>query len=322
MAKRKRSTALFEVISKSRQYKPARPATARSGNWFSSAATWFVRPKFQAAEPKPQRTLAAQEMEYDEGPVAVLAEAPEFEEPIAVSAPVEIVKREVPVRAINQDVAVHPSEQETNLRVTMDSDRRQIALKMSYTAAAVAGLALVAVVCLSVMVGQHFGHGNLPILAQTTTDELRRGPAHREVLDPPRRSTVVNSRPAAAETKGAVRNAVPAVSEVHSNAPLSDSKRYAGLNYVVIQSYPESKPEMAEKTAAFLNNHGVNCTVEHDVPGFMRYSVVGLDGFTKISSSEYLSYVEHLKKLSVEYAGSSRSVKAFEPIAKKWQKAE
>jgi hypothetical protein len=320
MAKRKRSTALFEVISKSRQYRPARPATARSGNWFSHAATWFVRPKFQAittagASPHP---IAAQEMEYDdETPIAVLEEPPEF------APPVEMVKYQPPARPIvNQDIATPAPSEEANVHVTMDSDRRQIRLNMSYTAAAVAGMGLIAVICLSVIIGQRFGRSSLPLLAQSTTEDLRRGPAHREVLDPPRRSSVASGHTAAVEPKVTQHVAVPAAAEVRANTPLPESKRYINLNYVVVQSYPAEEQAMADKAATYLNNHGVNCTVEQNVKGFLPVSVVGLEGFPKISSTEFKTYVDHIKKLSTDFTSNSRSFKAFDPRAKKWDKQD
>ena len=54
----------------------------------------------------------------------------------AAAPPAEMVKYEPPSRPINQDVAAPSSSDEANVHVTMDYDRRQIRLKMSYTAAA------------------------------------------------------------------------------------------------------------------------------------------------------------------------------------------
>lgn len=347
MAKRKRSTALFEVISKSRQYRPARPATARSANWLRNATSWFMRPKFQAIVPAgnighiTRGVISAQEMDYDE-PQVTLADPDDAHlntaEAIplapAPAAPVEIVKYEAPPSTTHRDIAVPaaaaaattastgPAEP-NNVQVAVDADRRQIALKMSYTAAAAIGMGLMAVVCGAVIIGQRLNRSTLPMLAQTSTEELRKGPAHREVLDPPRKASVP-ARLTAVETKVSSRAAVrepearPAAAAQIAQPAAATEKRVAGYNYVVVQSYPTQEQEMAEKTAAFLNSHGVSCTLERDVKGFLPVSVVGLDGFNKISSSEYKSYVEHVKKLGAEFTSNSRSFKAFDPRAKKW----
>lgn len=343
MAKRKRSTALFEVISKSRQYRPARPATSRSGTWLRNATSWFMRPKFQAIVPAgnighiTRGVISAQEMDYDE-PQVTLADPDDGSHlntaeaiPLAPApaTAVEIVKYEAPPSATHRDIAVaaptvptDPTQQPNNVQVAVDADRRQIALKMSYTAAAAIGMGLMAVVCGAVIIGQRLNHSTLPMLAQTSTEELRKGPAHREVLDPPRKASVP-ARLTAVETKVSPRTAVrepearPAAAQVAPPAA-STEKRVAGYNYVVMQSYPAQEQEMAEKTAAFLNSHGVSCTIEQNVKGFLQVSVVGLDGFSKISSSEYKSYVEHVKNLGAEFTSNSRSFKAFDPRAKKW----
>jgi hypothetical protein len=345
MAKRKRSTALFEVISKSRQYRPARPATSRSGNWLRSATSWFMRPKFQAIVPAGQighitrGVVSAQEMDYDE-PQVTLTDPDEAHlattvaappEPEPVTAPVEIVKYEAPPSATHRDIAVpataapHPASptQPKDVQVAVDPDRRQIALKMSYTAAAAIGMGLMAVVCGAVIIGQRLNRSTLPMLAQTSTEELRKGPAHREVLDPPRKASVP-ARITAVEARVSPRTtprepeARPAAAAQIAQSNASADKRVAGYNYVVVQSYPPQEQEMAEKTAAFLNSHGVSCTLERSVKGFLPVCVVGLDGFSKISSSEYKSYVEHIKKLGAEFTSNSRSFKSFDPRAKKW----
>jgi hypothetical protein len=198
---------------------------------------------------------------------------------------------------------------------------------MSYTAAAAIGMGLMALVCVAILIGQRMNRNTLPMLAQTSTEELRKGPAHREVLDPPPRKVNSPSRFAAAEGKVSARTVLrepevrPAAQVVQPSAPAAAAaaeKRVAGYNYVVMQSYPKEEQEMAEKTATFLNNHGVSCTVERGVKGFLEVGVVGLDGFSKISSSEYKSYVEHVKKLGAEFTSNSRSFKALDPRAKKW----
>jgi hypothetical protein len=328
MAKRKHSRALFEVISKSNQY--ARPAQRRRTGLLASARRWLggARDGNLATAPVPAATapLAARAASRIEPLLEAPAPEPQraFEpEPVAEIAPPSPEYPEL-------DAGPRPE----NLAVNVDPERRQIALRMSYTMAIVGGFAVVVIVALSIIVGQHLNRSGVPLLAQTTTDELRKGPAHREVLDPPRR-TGTYAPPASSSS--------PEVTQVQPNRPTAnggsagenrpatpaappsvagDGKRYISLNYVIVQSYPESERKMAEEACAFLNKEGVSCTIETGVKGYLPITVVGLQGFDKQSSPAFKAYVQRIQQLSGKYTVSNRSYKAFTPVAKKWDKQD
>jgi hypothetical protein len=333
--KRKHSRALFEVISKSQNY-----GRASAGNgdrlhrrgFFSAARLWL-----SGGERGTSSAIATTAAKIAE-PAVPVADIAAALAPVPVAA-AETVVEEPQDQEIAQDYPeLESGERAQNLAVAVDSDRRQIALRMSYTVAIVGGFALVVVVILAIMVGQRLNHGGAPLLAQTTTDELRKGPAHREVLDPPRRSaTVVTGPSSVADAGSTARSSNPRPTggaqgdgqqqqQAQTPAPSAvpaDGKRYLNLNYVIIQGYAESQMKMAEEARDFLNREGVPCTVEKDVKGFSKITVVGLEGFEHKSAPEVAAYCQRIKQLSSKYVGNNaRSYKAFDPVVVKWLKAE
>jgi hypothetical protein len=329
--KRKHSRALFEVISKSQNH--GRPSVANGDRlhrrgFFSAARLWLSGGE--------RGSLTTTRIATPAAPVADAA-------PAAALTPAPVVAEALMEEPHDQEIApdypeLEAGERAQNLAVAVDADRRQIALRMSYTVAIVGGFAVVVVVILAIMVGQRLNHGGAPLLAQTTTDELRKGPAHREVLDPPRRSSTVITGPSstvdAASTarsgnprptggaQGEGQQQQPAQTPASSAAP-ADGKRYLNYNYVIVQGYAESQMKMAEEARDFLNREGVPCTVEKDVRGFSKITVVGLEGFERKSAPEVAAYCQRIKQLSTKYVGNNpRSYKAFDPVVVKWLKAD
>jgi hypothetical protein len=299
MAKSKRSTALYEVISASRQ--SPRPSRIRQSTFWSRAQRWWSKPR---PAPLPTESLAREAVVDARPPV-------QFSEPEPpVNLPVVAAQAEAPAKPI--DYAIDP-------------ERRQIALHLSYRTAMMACAGLVVIVVSSVIVGKYWNRSNLPLLAHDTTDELRKTPAHREVLDLPRH--VASNEETTATVASHTTTPNSQTSADLSTNPKPDSaeqiKRRAGLNYVIIQSYPIPEQKMATDAAAFLNSRGVSCTVEQDISGYLKFCVVGLDGFTRQSSPEFKSYVERIQQLSTEYgAKGTRNFKRFAPVAKKWDKQD
>jgi hypothetical protein len=345
--KRKRPTALFEVITKSRQYHRAKPPSQPRVGVLALVRRWLKRVPGSSAEPAvatgtaAHRIAALEVSRLDLPPVEAEHSHDATEEAaIVAAAPVES-QVDVCVHESHEIEAAEPApeypdllagEPPQNLAVAVDPERRQISLRMSYTVAIVAGFAVVVIVALSIIVGQHLNRSGVPLLAQTTTDELRKQPPHREVLDPIRhinggaaaantdRTDVPQARSLAASATADGPQAAPPASPLPSIA--SDGKRLIGVNYVIIQGYPESERKMAEEAAAFLNKEGVSCTVETGVKGYMALTVVGLQGFDKQSSPTMKAYLERIKQLSNKYAANNRSFKAFAPTAKKWDKQD
>jgi len=90
------------------------------------------------------------------------------------------------------------------------------------------------------------------------------------------------------------------------------------LNYIIVQSYPEQKA--AEEARDVLAKAGIPTTIEHGLKGFHPEwaIVVTTKGFTRIQSDEYKQYVKQIDQVSVQYAGSKRGFKSFQPTGYKW----
>lgn len=326
MAKRKHSTALFEVITQSTRYSKAssRPPEPRplSLGLFATAKEWFrrrnpARPVENAGQPAMMN------------PAPVAAHAVTGIEPPLLTLPADGT---APMASMPESYASEQSSQEQDLyaqpvAMAVDPENRQIALRMSYSAAFIAVASVVLIVGLSLVIGQHLSRGGVPLLAQTTTAELLKNPPHPEVLEPLRR-TSPNSR-GNADTSllhpaPPVAGENPSGNEPHSASPTvaGDGKRYIGLNYIIVQSYPLAEEKMAKEAAAFLNKEGINCTIETGVKGYLPITVVGLQGFDKQSSLAFKDHKLRIQQLSTKYTSNSRSYKAFAPVAKKWDKQD
>jgi hypothetical protein len=337
MAKRKHSTALFEVIKHAPHYARPKAHASEGKGVLAVARRWLKASPQQASAVAPPdsdlpvRALAAPVVPRVD--VEPLEEAP----PAAIGFEDHALALAGSAAAADfGDLTAPPPAQ--NLHVAVDPERRQIALRLSYTAAMIGGFALLVIVALCVMVGQHFRGNGAPLLAQSTTADLRKGLPHRDVMTVPRRSlapissdTPQGQGPTAqgpahpagnalAERRGA---APPAATDSQASPTAAgDGKRYIGLNYVIVQSYPEAERKMADDAAAFLNREGVSCTVETGVKGYLAVTVVGLQGFDRQSSPAFKSYVQRIQQLSTKYATGTRSYKAFTPVAKKWDKQD
>lgn len=232
-------------------------------------------------------------------------------------------------------------------RIGFDPDRQVIQFQLSYTSAGVAVFGLVIALTLAYVVGKQNGHRPGPALAEQTTDELRNGPVQSEVLNvatpdvamataplPADRTNPTPAAPAAktsgsasavasAANQGARNNATTIVDPKPSATGVStDSHRTAGLQYVVIQSYPPEEKQMAEDAVKLLNTSGILCTIEQ-IPYAPRwYSVVGITGFTRTKDSpEYDRYLAAVQKASENFARGSK-FKRFEPKPYRWKDAK
>lgn len=323
MAKRKHSTALFEVITKSRRYTKPQPAglSPAAPNW------WFKR------RPKPD---AAEHDAATADPVAQAPTSPPARAELAqVVEPKWPPEHELPpsVHAYDHEKPYAPGEESDDIlsapraqsvAVSVDPDRRQIALRMSYTAAIIIAFSVLVLVGLSIIVGQHMSRNGSPLLAQTTSKALQESPAHREVMDVTRQTfatpnIAISNGGDNSPGRGAV-NPPAGNPQPGPSAPVDMAKRYVGLNYVIAQGYAAREEEMASKAAAFLTSHGVACTVEKDVKGYSPVTVVGLQGFDRQTSPAIKSYMQKIEDLSAEYTKNSRGYKAFTPLIKKWDK--
>jgi hypothetical protein len=240
--------------------------------------------------------------------------------------------------------------------MSLDADRQLVRFQLSYTGALVSAFTVVVAIALAYMAGRGTAHRPVPALTDQTTEELRNGPAMAEVLDvgndsePPPAMAVASSssaRPAAqppqtltttgAQTAsrttvataqqpaaGAARTQVRP-SEFNEPKPpatfmVSDANRTVGLQYVIVQSYPEQEQALAESAMAMLNQNGVLCTVERGLPYAPSwYCVVGITGFARVKEvPEYDAYVNRILQISNQFAGTSK-FKKFEPKPFRWR---
>ena len=97
-------------------------------------------------------------------------------------------------------------------------------------------------------------------------------------------------------------------------------QRSVNLNYVVAQSYPDEK-SANDAQDAFIKA-GVGCTIEQKLRGLNPswYSVVGTQGFARVSTDDYKTYVDKLRQISQQFAQGKRSFKAFDPMPYKWDR--
>ncbi len=324
MAKRKHSTALFEVITQSTQYSKAPPKPLdppKVSHGIIATAKEWLKQRTPAAS---QAVLPATTHSAIAPAYKVIVNAPQLD-----TAPANSM---VSNAATNDSYATEPSTDEPDLyaqpvAMAVDSENRQIALRMSYSAAFIAVASVLLIVGLSLVIGQHLNRSGVPLLAQTTSADLLRNPPHPEVLYPIRRTSPGNR----GNPDNSLLNSAPpgtaenrAGNEAHSPIPptAGDGKRYFGFNYIVVQSYPVAEEKMAREAAAFLNNEGVKCTIETAVKGYLPITVVGLQGFEKQSSQACKEHIRRILQLNAKYTNNRRSYKALEPVAKKWDKQD
>jgi hypothetical protein len=226
-------------------------------------------------------------------------------------------------------------------KVDVDSDRREVTIRFRYTTAIVAGFAVCVIIGLAYLTGRRNndraaganGISSAAIKAgPVLPDVLKIGPDskppedHDDIADPP-------APPAGGKTgdasKAGVKPPVPPVPArpaANPNLPgAADGvetvlPRIKGLNYVVIQSYPEEKNALEAQRA--LAADGIPCTIESGLKGWTAddwHSIVGTHGFARIKDAPaYQRYLRAVEAVSKKYAGSSKS-KRFEPMAYKWK---
>lgn len=314
MAKGKHAAALFEVIHKDKRF--AKKSSSgmdpmRTPTWWfkgrkeSTAAPATPAPATPSPVAYPAPTPAAAP-ESHEAPMMRLTEFdPTSPEALAARA----AHHHAPVMSVPESIPYEPAAS----RGAPNWSRRPEWL--TRTSGAIIAGAAIAVIGLGVLVARHGSHAPQSADAETLT-------ARPTVLDLNPNSAAAS--PAPTETKR-THSAAPAASSAHVAATPAAAgvapQRQVNLNYCIVQGYKGEK--LANEAAAFLNSHGIACTVETNLPrygGNGWYFVVGLDGFTRISSPEYAAYRKKIESLSQQYASSAHSFKAFDPHAIKWDR--
>ena len=297
MAKKKRSAALFEVMVKQEQRRLPRPP-----GMFRTLYLWFKnRPKSG-----PARAVTSV-IEREEGCERVITEVP--------LAP---VLREVEFLPPAEPEPTPVREEPRATPMTVQRQGGWLALRMSYGTAMITAFALATVVISAFLMGKRWQNRPQTVLAPTTSQELRRQAPRPNLTDVRRVSNPPAVQYTADPPDVAASNAAATGTNVAGNAPPKPKEREVGLNYVMIQSYPEEM--MAVAAAAALRQNGIDCTIEKGVPGFFRFGVVGQIGFSRISNNPQLeAYLNKIRAISESYAKKPNSFAAFKPQPIKWQ---
>jgi hypothetical protein len=292
MAKGKHSVALFEVIQLDSRFKKTAPVDAlKTPSW------WFKRSGGE-------KDVAAK--------AATLART----RPAAAPAP----KREhVPDQSIKP--VSGPSLVELAEKALINLRRQAqgyVGPRISPLLSPLSGVAAACIVIVCVLAIRHFtGGAHTAEGSAFSTDQLRLGPAHPEVLqvfDGTPATPVQTPKRASTEL---LRDQV--VAEPASNNTPPIATRQINLNYVLMQGYADEV--LANKACEFLNKNGVACTIERGVKNWRKdfYLVIGLQGFTRASGPDYVAYKQRVQALSLQFAPAT-SYKGFKPQAIKWEK--
>jgi hypothetical protein len=122
-----------------------------------------------------------------------------------------------------------------------------------------------------------------------------------------------------APNKTATRLPPANIAQPNIPATTENGRRIHGLNYVIIQGYPDEAS--AKAALKVLAENGLGCTIERGLRGLNRdwYIVVGTEGFGRISGREYENYVKKIQAVSDKFT-DRKSFKAFDPLPYKWDR--
>jgi hypothetical protein len=319
MAKHKRATALFEVMSKGRL--AGGKSAPTPGGGIPTPKWWFNsknRSGTRVEAPEEPADIAEQEIDD--------TDLPPVEEPA--------VHHETAHAEMNE-----PADESFGMRpqpvaLTVDKEKQLISVRLSYTSALIGGFGLFIALALAVLIGKSLTRGPAPAIANVNTDELRKGPATPGVMKVSRRNEATGSndavegqRPNGGNTSTGTRNPQN-LSEPRPPATFfsEDPHRQNGLNYVIIQSYPDR--ESADKAAKFLTENGIGCSVERNLPNWPLAAwpngcvVVGYRGYPKVSNNPSLeAYKKSIMDLSIKYTNGRSRFAGFSPSMYLWKKS-
>ena len=335
MAKGKHATALFEVMN--RQKAAANGNSSGAGRLGAIAAMGISTPKwwFKSRNGSDVKTIAPGE------PVTPSLSA----EPVADDAGDEPVEPRpspamMPPFASSIDVSqVNPGAPAPRVQpvaVSVDPDRQQISLRLSYTSALIGGFSLFIALGLAVLIGKSLSRGPATAIANTSTQVLRQNPPTPGVMNVQRRADVIGANDQAIEGATArntqppstgTRNPQPGISDPRPPSTFftDDPHRQNGLNYAIVQSYPNK--ESADKAAEFLTSHGVPCTVEKNLPNWRLpwadgCVVVGIRGFAKVTNNPALeAYKKSIADVSTKFTAGRTGFSTFAPTMYLWKKS-
>jgi hypothetical protein len=209
------------------------------------------------------------------------------------------------------------------MHFNLDRERQEITLCLHYTAAIIAAFAVMVTVLLAYAAGRHSASGSPATYVAASTDELRESPPTPGAMDVAPRLSAVGSLQPPQQMFASVKRAENPVSPAPStNGIDTNQTRSIGLNYILVQSYPNQK--LAEEARDFLVKEGVACTVEKGPKDWASdpswCSVITSAGYAHIHSPEYEAAARNITTLGEQFAGKAK-FKRFEPHAYKWKQS-
>jgi hypothetical protein len=213
-----------------------------------------------------------------------------------------------------------PAPPTPGVDLKLDPGRQRITFHITYTSALVSLFAVLVIVGLAYVIGSKMRSGPSKASAETSTEQLRQGPA---------RGGVLNVRPGGGqkttprvEPDEAVTPEPPSPQRTTTTAASTQpTQRIIGLNYVVMQGYPPEEKGMAVEARELLVKQGIACTIEQDLPGLNRnwFIVVGLQGFERIGyNQDYESYERKVRAANDKFPKNAK-FKKLEPMPYKWK---
>ncbi len=359
MAKRKNSVALFEVITATKRKEAAASAAPLSLGtpkwWFKSKTKPAVQHASDAGynasvlSPAYAPAQLTAPPETSAGPTSASAVVQRVVPDPSGSPPPERVT--IPERAHEAGTFGLAFPANTGLgrramnwmgfgakKLGFGSERREMTLRLRYTTAVIVGFALCVAVGLAYVSGRQANRASAGPSAMSS-EQVRRGPILPGVLEvKPDRVVTSADTGTTDESDDAIAPVEPKRASPIAPAPISTAggpkplprqgigdveiglPRTTGLNYVIVQSYPEQKD--ADEAQKALQAAGIQCTVEPAPKGWAIDSdlkcVIGVHGFPRLSTPEYRQYVESIDAASRAFAGKAK-LKRFEPSAYKWK---
>lgn len=319
MAK-KRTTALFEAMSRSKSLKP--PVSPRSS---------------------PQRAAS--------GSAAASADGGE-KAASPLETPAWMKKNSAPSTAAERAAGPGAGHTTGETAVETDADRQEVKIRLSYHMVGIVAFGVLITLLLAIFVGKELSNSHT--VSTETTPQLLAGPAHPEVLNPPHAGTGgQGSATPAAESEsengqgaapgngptpipGPGPSVVPTVvpagggnesksSAASQNLPAGAApavvnghvSRVVGLNYLIVQSYPD---EAAAKAAVdLLAKNGIPATIERGLNGFPKWDiVVTAQGYPKGSpDTEVLR--KKIDQISADQSRKDKKWKLWTPLPYRWR---
>jgi hypothetical protein len=213
-------------------------------------------------------------------------------------------------------------------RLKLNADSHEISLRVSYTHAIIACFTVVVVVALSYLVGRHIAGPPAPV-SSASSAQLQQGPARGEVMEvsaaPQATSEAV--QPAVAEPPLAAAQVASASSGPDEGATpptriVDDAQRISGMQYMVVQSYPQQEEVLARAAVDALQQNSIDATMIKGLRGYVGpnwFAVVGTKGFERtLNSPEYDDYLRKVMDVSNRFAGTAK-FKRFEPRIYTWR---